>query len=92
MKFKDLIIGVPKEIMNGERRVAAIPETAKKLKEQGARVLIEKDAGLGAYFSDEQYENAGAEIVNDVEQIFKQSDLIIKVKEPLYDESLRKSE
>lgn len=92
MKFKGLIIGVPKEIMNGERRVAAIPETAKKLKEQGARVLVEKNAGLGAHFSDEQYENAGAEIVNDAGKIFEQSDLVIKVKEPLYDESLQKSE
>ncbi|HHT10215.1 MAG TPA: NAD(P) transhydrogenase subunit alpha [Atribacter sp.] len=92
MKYKDLIIGIPREIMNGESRVAAIPETVKKLVNDGARVLIETNAGLKSYFSNELYENVGAEITINVEDIYETSDLILKVKEPLFNKLLNKSE
>jgi len=92
MKYKDLIIGIPREIMNGESRVAAIPETVKKLVNDGARVLIETNAGLKSYFSNELYENVGAEITINVEDIYEKSDLILKVKEPLFNKLLNKSE
>jgi NAD(P) transhydrogenase subunit alpha len=92
MKYKDLIIGIPCEIMNGESRVAAIPETVKKLVNDGARVLIETNAGLKSYFSNELYENVGAEITINVEDIYETSDLILKVKEPLFNKLLNKSE
>jgi NAD(P) transhydrogenase subunit alpha len=78
--------------MNGESRVAAIPETVKKLVNDGARVLIETNAGLKSYFSNELYENVGAEITINVEDIYETSDLILKVKEPLFNKLLNKSE
>ena len=92
MKFKGLVVGVPKEIMKGERRVAAIPETVKKMVMEGAKVLIEQGAGLGAYFTDEEYQTAGAEIINEVEKIYAQSDLILKVKEPQFNDAKNKHE
>ena len=92
MKFKGLVIGIPIEIMKGERRVAAIPETVQKMVEEGAKVLVEKGAGVGSYFADEEYKKAGAEIVDDAEKLFAESDLILKVKEPLYNEAKRKHE
>jgi NAD(P) transhydrogenase subunit alpha len=50
-----MIIGIPKEIMHGENRVSATPETVEKLVKDGATVLVEKSAGEGSFFSDEQY-------------------------------------
>lgn len=87
-QFKGLSFGIPKEIMQGERRVAAIPETVKKLTDGGAKVLVEKDAGIGSYFSDEEYEKVGAVIIGDVQKLFDDSDIILKVKEPLFNESV----
>jgi NAD(P) transhydrogenase subunit alpha len=92
MKFKGLTIGIPKEIMKGERRVAAIPDTVRKMTAEGATVLVEKGAGSGSYFSDEDYEKAGARLVSDVEELFGDSDIIIKVKEPLFNEDKGKHE
>ncbi len=92
MKFKGLTIGIPKEIMKGERRVAAIPDTVRKLVAEGATVLVEKGAGKGSYFSDEDYEGAGAKLVGDVEELFGESDIILKVKEPLFNEDKGKHE
>ncbi|ATW26525.1 NAD(P) transhydrogenase subunit alpha [Candidatus Formimonas warabiya] len=84
MKFKDLIIGVPREIMKGERRVAAIPETVKKIIGEGAQVLVERGAGNGSYFLDGQYQEAGALLVEDAEEIYAKADIILKVKEPQF--------
>lgn len=92
MQYKGLTFGVPKEIMQGERRVAAIPETVKKLVAGGAEVLVEKAAGAGAYFADRQYVEAGATIADDVEELFEKSDVILKVKEPLFNTDKNKHE
>lgn len=92
MKFKGMIIGVPTEIMPGERRVSSIPETVKKMVDEGARVLVEKGAGEGSFFADSEYVKAGAEIVNDPQVIFDKADVILKVKEPLFNEQLKKHE
>lgn len=92
MQFKGLTFGVPKEIMCGERRVSAIPDTVKKLVNSGARVLVEKGAGLGAYFSDQDYEGAGAELISDAEEVYANADLILKVKEPLFNPEKNKHE
>jgi NAD(P) transhydrogenase subunit alpha len=92
MQFKGLTIGVPKEIMHGERRVSAIPDTVKKLVNSGARVLVEKGAGRGAYFSDQDYEGAGAELISDAEEVYANADLILKVKEPLFSPEKNKHE
>jgi len=92
MQFEGITFGVPKEIMRGERRVAATPETVSKFVQGGARVLVEKGAGEGAYFTDEEYKEAGAEIIEDVEKLFEQADVILKVKEPLFNDKLGKHE
>lgn len=91
-KFDGLIVGIPKEIMPGERRAAGIPQTVKKLVQEGAQVLVEKGAGIGAFISDAAYEEAGAQIITDAEEIFCQADIIIKVKEPLFNEVKGKHE
>lgn len=87
-----LTIGVPKEIMEHELRVAAIPATVKKLVAAGARVLIETGAGEGAHFHDEAYAEAGAEIVADCARLYAQADLVLKVKEPLFHTALGRHE
>lgn len=92
MKLSGLTIGIPKEIMPGEQRVAAIPDTVKKMKAEGARVLVERGAGLGSFFVDEEYQAAGAELVDDVQKIFAEADIILKVKEPLFNKALNKHE
>lgn len=87
-----MIIGVPKEIMPGERRVAASPETVEKMVKDGLTVLVEKDAGEGAFYHDPDYVAAGASIVDDVCDIFERADVILKVKEPLFNEKKDKHE
>ncbi|HOB16714.1 MAG TPA: NAD(P) transhydrogenase subunit alpha [Defluviitoga sp.] len=92
MKFKGLTIGVPKEIMEGENRVAAIPETVSKMIDEGARVIIQSEAGRGSHFDDIDYKQVGAEIVENAEQVYQNSDIILKVKEPLFNKELNKHE
>ena len=82
-----MIIGIPKEIMKNENRVAALPETVEKFKKIGFDVFVESKAGQGAFVSDLDYENAGATIVNSAEQVYRISDIILKVKEPLINEA-----
>ena len=92
MKYTGLCIGIPKEIMSGEHRVAASPETVKKLVTDGAKVIIQEGAGLGSFFKDEEYKASGAIIETDVEKLFQTADIIMKVKEPVMNESLGKHE
>lgn len=87
-----MIIGIPKEIMPGEARVSASPETVKKYIAEGLTVLIEKNAGKGSYYFDEEYKEAGAQIVDSAEELFQKADLILKVKEPLFNHELNKHE
>ena len=82
-----MVIGIPKEIMHDEGRVSAIPETVRKLVADGNKVLVEKGAGVGSFFPDADYAAAGAELIDDVADLYKRSDLILKVKEPLYNEA-----
>lgn len=92
MKFSGMTIGVPTEIMPGERRVSSTPETVKKMVEQGAKVLVQKGAGEGSFFSDDQYREAGAQLIDREDQIFEEADVILKVKEPLFNDKLNKHE
>ncbi|MGI6679416.1 MAG: NAD(P) transhydrogenase subunit alpha [Dehalobacterium sp.] len=92
MKFKGLTLGVPTEIMPGERRVAAIPETVKKMVAEGAKVVVEKGAGAGSFFSDEDYQGAGAILAGNAQEVYDQADIILKVKEPLMNEKTGKHE
>ena len=75
-------IGVPKEIKLQEHRIGLTPESVKALTSSGHEVLVEKNGGLETGFSNEDYKNAGAKIENKASDIFKNSDLIVKVKEP----------
>ena len=94
MKWRRLpmIIGIPKEIMHEEDRVSATPETVKAYVALGAKVLVEKNAGAGAHFTDDQYTAAGAEIVTDVEDLYNKAEVILKVKEPLFNDAKGKHE
>jgi NAD(P) transhydrogenase subunit alpha len=85
-------LGIPKEIMKNENRVAAVPETVAKYISMGFEVLVESKAGEGIYVSDEEYSKAGAKVVTDVEELFGNSDIIIKVKEPLFNKTKNKHE
>lgn len=80
-------IGVPKEIAAGETRVAATPETVKKLRAAGFSVVIETGAGNGAHFTDQAYRQAGAEVVNNPQALA--ADIIFKVHKPSFSEIAR---
>jgi alanine dehydrogenase len=76
-------IGVPKEIKEQESRVAVLPSVVYQLKRLGHEVYVERGAGAGAGYPDEEYEEAGARLLDDHAEVFRQGDLIVKVKEPL---------
>ena len=75
-------IGVPKEIHDGEKRVATTPEVIGHLKKMGFEVIVEAGAGSLANFSDDAYTEAGATIVNDAKAVWNNSDIILKVRGP----------
>lgn len=81
-----MIVGVPKEIKTDEYRVAMIPVGVEELTRRGHQVLIQAGAGQGSGISDDQYSANGAEMVASTEDIWKRSELIVKVKEPLPEE------
>ena len=76
-----MIIGIPKEIKSKEYRVACDPNGVKEIINRGHQVLVEKDAGLGSGFTDDDYKNQGATIINSPKEIFEEAELIYKVKE-----------
>jgi alanine dehydrogenase len=78
-----MIIGIPKEIKNNEFRVAIVPAGVRQLHKQGHTVLVESRAGEGSGITDQEYSEAGAEIVSAAADIFARADMIMKVKEPL---------
>jgi alanine dehydrogenase len=81
-----MLIGIPKEIKSNENRVALLPVGAQTLKQNGHKVLVETNAGMGSGFSDEDYQKVGAEIVSAPEGIFSKAEMIMKVKEPINNE------
>ncbi len=81
-----MIIGVPKEIKDHEYRVSVTPDGVRALRQAGHVIVIEPSAGVGSGYSDEDYRSAGATIAESKEQLFQQSTLIVKVKEPLLSE------
>jgi alanine dehydrogenase len=78
-----MIVGIPKEIKEGENRVSMTPAGVHALVLDGHSVLIEQGAGLGSGLTDEEYANQGAEVVDNRRSVFARSDMIVKVKEPL---------
>lgn len=81
-----MVIGIPKEIKVNEDRVSLAPSAVARLVKEGHKVLVEKGAGLGAGYTDLEYKAAGAKIVQSHKKIFEDSELIVKVKEPLPEE------
>jgi alanine dehydrogenase len=81
-----MTIGVPKEIKEQEQRVALLPAAANQLIRRGHAVVVEKDAGLGSGYRDEEYVKAGAKILEQAKEVFARADTIVKVKEPLESE------
>ena len=79
-------IGVPKEIKPQENRIGLTPDSVKVLISNGHEVLVENNGGFEAGFYNDQYKNVGAKIIDKAEDIFNDSDIIVKVKEPLSNE------
>ncbi|MCI4667022.1 MAG: alanine dehydrogenase [Bacteroidia bacterium] len=78
-----MLIGVPKEIKNNENRVAMTPAGVMELVKRGHNVMIQTQAGIGSGFSDESYKEAGATIQPDIESIYANAEMVVKVKEPI---------
>ncbi len=81
-----MIIGVPKEIKISENRVGLTEAGVRQYVSEGHTVIVEKDAGIGSGISNEQYEKAGAKIIDTKKEVYAKADMIQKVKEPLPDE------
>jgi alanine dehydrogenase len=81
-----MIIGVPKEIKTNENRVALVPAGAELFAAKGHSVVVERGAGLGSGFTDEQYVAAGATMLQTADEVWGQSEMIMKVKEPIASE------
>ena len=81
-----MIIGVPKEIKLQEHRIGLTPDSVQVLTKKGHEVLIQNNGGNEAGFTNEHYKDAGAQIIDTAEEIFKKSEIIVKVKEPQMNE------
>ena len=81
-----MIIGVPREIKDKEFRVGIVPAGVLKLAESGHTVLVESGAGLGSGIPDQEYEAAGAKLIQDAETLYGGAEMVLKVKEPLEEE------
>ena len=81
-----LMIGIPREIFPGEKRVATVPDIVEKLIKLGFRVAVESGAGDAANFSDDTYRTAGAEIIEGAGSLWTASDIIFKVRAPTTEE------
>ena len=84
-----MIIGIPKEIMHGENRVSATPDTVRKMIADGQSVLVQTSAGDGSFFHDPDYEAAGATLIANPQTIYEKADVILKVKEPQFNTDLK---
>src|SRR6202163_632155 len=87
-----MLIGVPREIASGERRVAIVPEVVPSLIRAGHRVVVERGAGQRAGFTDEAYKAVGADVVDTPEQIYSTVQMILKVQRPARAESSGEAE
>jgi alanine dehydrogenase len=78
-----MIIGVPKEIKNNENRVGLTPAGVSALSKAGHQLFVQSTAGIGSGFSDEEYTQAGATMLQTIDEVYGKADMIIKVKEPI---------
>src|SRR5712671_1768549 len=81
-----MLIGVPREIASGERRVALVPEVVSQLTKAGHRVVVERGAGLRAGFTDEAYRAAGCDLADSADEIYSTAQMILKVQRPARNE------
>ena len=81
-----MIIGVPSEVKNNENRVGLTPSSVQSLVSLGHDVLIQNNAGANIGFLNDQYIAAGAKLIDSAEDVYKSSEMIVKVKEPIPDE------
>src|SRR5579875_1254196 len=81
-----MVIGVPKEVKDHESRVGITPAGAKALTEAGHKVLVEHNAGALSSFPDDDYQAVGAEIVGEAYNVWRNADMVVKVKEPVKQE------
>lgn len=81
-----MIIGVPKEIKNNENRVALTPGGVRELRKNKHTVYVQSTAGEGSGFTDAEYRKVGAKILKTIQEVYKKSEMIIKVKEPIKSE------
>jgi len=79
----EMIVGVPAEVKDNEYRVAVTPGGVQMLTQHGHRVLVQSGAGEGSGFSDDEYQHSGAVIVPDAAGVWREADMILKVKEPV---------
>ena len=84
-----MYLAIPKENIKGETRVAVTPGTVKDLIKNGMEVYVESKAGQNSYFSDQEYKDAGANIVDSEDELLSQADVIIKVLPPSNDQVLK---
>ncbi|MGB1208830.1 MAG: NAD(P)(+) transhydrogenase (Re/Si-specific) subunit alpha, partial [Paracoccaceae bacterium] len=82
-------IGTPKEVIDGEARVAMTPDSARQLQKLGYGCAIESGAGLAAGFTDKSYTDAGVEVLDGADALWAAADIIAKVRPPVADEATR---
>jgi len=82
-----MLIGVPREIASGERRVALVPEVVSQLTRAGHRVIVERGAGIRAGFTDEAYRSAGCDLADSAAEIYSTAQMILKVQRPGRDDA-----
>ena len=87
-----MIIGVPKEVLENEGRVAAIPDTVREYAALGFEVLVQASAGQASLHEDDAYAGAGARIIGDPRELYHAADVILKVKQPWQGEGLDRHE
>lgn len=85
-KNNQLVIGIPKEVAFQENRIPLVPDAVALLVNNGHRIIIEKDAGRNANFDDNDFSEAGAEIVPSAQQVYEQSSIILKIAPPTLEE------
>ena len=78
-----MIVGIPKEIKNNENRVGLTPSGVQELVKRGHKVYVQASAGENSGFADAAYEAVGAELLPTIESVYAQSEMIVKVKEPI---------
>src|SRR5450432_2971849 len=81
-QHRSMVIGVPREVKDHETRVGLVPSAAAALVEAGHTVIVQSTAGEGSSLSDEEYEHVGARVIPEASDVWAESELVVKVKEP----------